>query len=183
MPHPPPARFESLFPRLEARVESYGVDVDLLDFDPPFTGDLTGDQVLIDPDEPAESKCFLVLHLFGHLVQWNLHPDLLDEIGVTEVPVDEAKIAAVERYEREACRYGAALLAAETAGAPDAEALARWYADYAACDLAYLAHYYRTGEKRPFRSFWEEGRGTVEPLPVPGFTPRRFREGRRGVVL
>jgi len=179
MPYPPPVRFEALFPRLEARVESYGVDVDLLDFDPPFTGDLTGDQVLIDPDESAESKCFLVLHLFGHLVQWNLHPDLIDEIGVTAVPVGEEKIAAVERYELEACRYGAGLLAKEA----DGEDFAQWFADYAACDLAYLAHYYRTAEKRPFEEFWQEGSGAVEPLAVPEFTPKRFRDGRAGVVL
>ena len=30
----------------------------------------------------------------------------------------------------------------------------QWFCDYTACDQAYLLHFYRTGEKRDFRTFW-----------------------------
>ena len=35
--------------------------------------------------------------------------------------------------------------------------LDQWLSDFAACDSRYLMHFYRTGEKRAFRSFWRDG--------------------------
>ena len=53
-------------------------------------------------------------------------------------------------------------------------ASARWMgkgdkesADFAACDFAYLRHFYATGEKRAFRSFWREGSPPLEARPIP----------------
>jgi len=53
----------------------------------------------------------------------------------------------------------------------------RWFSDYGACDEAYLLHWYRTGERREFRSFWRDDAPPAQPKPVPPFTPekRRFR--------
>ena len=59
----------------------------------------------------------------------------------------------------------------------------QWFSDYAACDEAYLLHYYRTGEKGEFRSFWRDKVPRVQPKPVPPFTPVKRRFRLEGVVI
>jgi hypothetical protein len=56
-------------------------------------------------------------------------------------------------------------------------------ADFAACDTAYLMHFYRTGEKRPFREYWREGMPRLEPLAIPRFQPVRWVSRADGVVI
>ena len=45
-----------------------------------------------------------------------------------------------------------------------------WLSDYTACDTAYLRHYYCTGEKRVFLTFWRRGTPIIEAQPIPAFT-------------
>jgi hypothetical protein len=61
--------------------------------------------------------------------------------------------------------------------------LDQWFSDYAACDEAYLLHYYRTGEKGEFQSFWLDNIPLVQPKPAPPFTPTRRRFRLDGVVI
>jgi hypothetical protein len=56
-------------------------------------------------------------------------------------------------------------------------------ADFAACDSAYLMHFYRTGEKLPFRTFWQRGAPAIEPLAIPRFQPSRWVSRADGVVI
>jgi len=44
-------------------------------------------------------------------------------------------------------------------------------------------HFYQTGEKRPFRTFWREGMPTIEPLPIPEFQPSRWVSRADGMVI
>jgi type 1 glutamine amidotransferase len=81
-------------------------------------------------------------------------------------------------YEREACRYSLQLL--HDAGIHD---LDQWISDFAACDGAYLMHFYRTGEKRPFRSFWRDGTPLATPLAIPEFQPVRWLSRHQGTVV
>ena len=50
----------------------------------PFTGDLDGSTILVDYDLDAEEALFILVHLFGHTVQWNVSP-ADRELGLLEV--------------------------------------------------------------------------------------------------
>ena len=64
----------------------------------------------------------------------------------TFVPFDDADaLDRVRRYETDACRLSMQLF--HDAGVFD---LDQWLTDFAACDYAYLEHFYRTGERAVF---------------------------------
>ncbi len=147
----------------------YGVSVEVASIKPPLKGDLDGSRILVADHNTDEERLFLVAHLFGHTVQWNLSADLR-RLGMT-MPVKPIsdELDALEAYEREACRYSQQTL--HEAGISD---LDQWLADYSACDLGFLRHVYTTGERRPFRDFWTTGQPLIKPLPIPPFTPTRW---------
>jgi hypothetical protein len=165
--------------RVERHIEkAYGVRVVTRDVPDPLTGDLNGAEIHVDYAVTAEQRLFLLAHLFGHTVQWNLNPGAF-ELGRPQAPpVSEDCLPALMDYEREAAGYGLGLL--HEIGITDAD---QWFADYAACDAAYLRHYYVSGEKREFLSFWREGTARLQPQPVPRFTPQSRAFRGDGVVI
>jgi hypothetical protein len=167
--------FNTLEPYIERR---YGVPVIINDVPDPFSGDLDGSEIHVDYDVDVENAVFIIAHLFGHTVQWNLS-EYNRRIGseVQQNPSEE-KLAELEAYEREACRYSLQLF--HDAGVHD---LDQWVSDFAACDFAYLRHFYKTGEKRPFRSFWKDGQPLLEPLAIPEFYPKRWIARWQGIVV
>ena len=171
-------RFREAFNDVEAFIERrYGLPVVITDVPDPFTGDLDGATILVDYDLEPEDALFILVHLFGHTVQWNV--SAADRtLGLLEVrePSDEL-LAALARYEEDAARYSLQLF--HEAGVRD---LDQWLADFAACDIGYLLHFYRTGEKRPFRSFWRDGAPTLTPLEIPAFHPTKW-VARSGTVI
>jgi len=178
-PYATDARFREVFDRVEATIERrWEVPVVIGDVTDPFTGDLDGARIAVDYDQSCEDALFIIAHLFGHTVQWNTDPRART-IGMARIekPSDEL-LAEVRDYERTACRYSLQLF--HESGVFD---LDQWMADFAACDFAYLAHFYRTGEKRPFREFWREGMPAVEPLAIPRFQPERWLSRADGVVI
>lgn len=172
-------RFREVYSQLEARIERrYGIAVSVSDVTDPFTGDLDGAEIKIDYDNDAEGAVFLLIHLFGHTVQWNVRP-ADRELGTrAQVNPSEETLAELEDYEREACEYSLTLL--HDCGVHDLDA---WLADYAHCDFAYLRHFYKTGEKLPFRDFWRDGTPVLAPREVPAFTPERWKARWDGVVV
>jgi len=44
-------------------------------------------------------------------------------------------------------------------------------------------HFYRTGEKPPFRDFWMDGTDLLTPLAIPEFRPERWVARWGGVVI
>lgn len=172
-----PARFRQVFDIVERLVEErWAIPVRIRDVAHPFTGDLDGAEIHIDYDLQAEDALFILVHLFGHTVQWNTDADAR-AIGTYPGPWDEDALRRVRAYERDACRYSLQLF--HEAGIHD---LDQWLADFAACDYAYLDHFYRTGEKRPFRSFWTSGNPPLTPLAIPSFSPTRWLS-REGIVI
>lgn len=156
----------------------YGISVEVASIEPPLKGDLDGSRILVGDHNTDEERLFLVAHLFGHAVQWNVSMELR-RLGMT-MPVKPTpeELDALEAYEREACRYSQqALHEAEVSG------LDQWLADYSACDLAFLRHLYTTGERRAFRGFWKRGQPLIEPLAIPPFTPTRWRRREQAIVL
>jgi hypothetical protein len=156
----------------------YGVSVEVASIEPPLKGDLDGSRILVADHNTDEERLFLVAHLFGHTVQWNVSAELR-RLGMT-MPVKPTsdELDALEAYEREACRYSQqALHEAGVSG------LDQWLADYSACDLAFLRHLYTTGERRAFQGFWTPGQPLIEPLAIPPFTPTRWRRREQAIVL
>ena len=174
-----PMRFEEAFETVAALVrDRYGVTVGIGEVVPPAKGDLDGAEILIGRNNDPETKLFLVAHLFGHTVQWNTSAEQR-QLGMT-LPVnpDEAMLDRLEAYERQACAYSQTLF--HEANVTDLDA---WLADYSTCDFAFLRHLYSTQERCDFRRFWKHGTPRIEPLPIPPFTPRCHRRGRRPIVL
>jgi len=156
----------------------YGVSVEVASIEPPLKGDLDGSRILVGDHNTDEERLFLVAHLFGHTVQWNVSAELR-RLGMTKpVKPTSDEQEALEAYEREACRYSQqALHEAGVLG------LDQWLADYSACDLAFLRHLYTTGERRAFREFWTPGQPLIEALAIPPFTPTRWRRREQAIVL
>lgn len=179
VPYASENRFREAFNTVEAYIERrYDLPVVISDVTDPYTGDLDGASIAVDYDQSWEDALFIIAHLFGHTVQWNTEPRAR-EIGTVPLtnPTEEL-LAEVRDYEKKACRYSLQLF--HDAGVRD---LDQWMADFAACDSTYLMHFYRTGEKRPFRSFWSSDLPRFEPLPIPRFTPERWVSRADGVVL
>jgi hypothetical protein len=172
-------RAREVFDLLERRIEDrWNVPVRINDVPNPFTGDLDGAEIQIDYDLTAEDALFILVHLFGHTVQWNIS-EAYRTLGAVRGPgLDDATTRALIDYEREACRYSLQLL--HDAGVHD---LDQWLSDFAACDLAYLLDFYQTGVKRPFRSFWTDGTPLLAPLAIPAFEPTKWRARWDGVVV
>jgi len=44
-------------------------------------------------------------------------------------------------------------------------------------------HFYKTGEKRAFRSFWQDGTELMTPLAIPPFRPTQWLSRHQGTVV
>jgi hypothetical protein len=165
--------------RVEEHIQkAYGIRVVTRDVPDPLTGDLNGAEIHIDYAVTPEQRLFLLAHLFGHTVQWNVDAGAFDVGRPQSPPVSEDCLPALMEYEHEAARYALGLL--HEVGITDID---QWFADYAACDAAYLRHYYVTAEKRDFLSFWREGTVRFEAQPAPPFTLTRRSFRSDGVVI
>ena len=172
-------RMREAFNTLEQHIERrYGIPVRIRDVPNPFTGDLDGTEIHVDHDEDIESALFIIAHLFGHTVQWNTS-EASREIGYKLYPnPSEEMIKKLHDYEYEACRYSMQLF--HEAGVND---LDQWLSDYSACDFAYLLDFYRTNQKKPFKSFWKNGAPLLTPRPIPEFHPTKWVARGEGIVV
>src|ERR1039458_2771977 len=90
--------------------EVYGIRIVTRDIPDPLTGDLDGAEIDIDYAVSPEQRLFLLAHLFGHTVQWNVNPASFEIGRRYQPPVNEDLIPAVIEYEREAAGSGLAPL-------------------------------------------------------------------------
>lgn len=165
--------------RIERHLESaHGIRVVTRDIPDPLTGDLDGAEIHIDCAVSPEQRLFLLAHLFGHTVQWNVDPVGFETGRPQAPPVGEERLPAIIEYEREAACYALSML--HLIGIVDIDG---WFCDYTACDMAYLTYYYRTGEKRAFLNFWRDGTPPIEPKPVPRFVPVKRVFRLDGIVI
>jgi hypothetical protein len=176
---PSPERLQEVIALVRAHIEQrYRIPVRFIDVPAPFVGDLDGEEIWVDYEQSPEIIAFNLAHLFGHTVQWNLlgqAPEIGDKAAGS---YSEADLEEVRRYERDASRYGLELL--HELGIRDLDA---WLSEFSASDIAYLVHFYRTGEKVDHRGFWHSGLPLLEPLPIPPFSPRRLKLRSSGVVI
>jgi hypothetical protein len=172
--------FSDYCTRVQEHVERYyGIPVVTRDIPEPLTGDLDGAEIHIDYAVTPEQRLFLLGHLFGHTVQWNVDPRAFEIGGKPQKPpVDGDLLPELLEYEREAAAYGLDMF--HQIGVTRAD---QWYCDYTACDRAYLFHYYHTGEKRESMSFWRDNTPLIQPKPVPPFTPIKRVFRMDGIVI
>jgi hypothetical protein len=168
-----------VFDATERRIEDrWGVPVHIQDVPNPFTGDLDGAQIMVDYDLDIEEAVFILVHLFGHTVQWNVSPHAREVAFLAPHVWTEEQLASAAEYERDASRYSLQLL--HDGGFFDLDG---FVSDFAASDCAYLMHFYRTGEKQPFRTFWRDHAPVLTPLPIPEFQPTRWIGRYQGTVI
>jgi hypothetical protein len=162
--------YRAAYNRLVPVVENkYGIEVIISDVVDPNTGDFDGQRILIDYDQDLEVAVFVLIHLFGHTVQWNVSERYrtLGLKATTAATTEE--MPAITEYEQGATRLGITLL--HEAGISDMDG---WASDWWRADFDYLVHFYRTGEKLDVRALLKRGGQALTGLPIPAFTPRRF---------
>ncbi len=171
--------FAAYSERVEAAIaKSYGIRVVTRDIPDPLTGDLDGAEIHIDYAVTPAQRLFLLAHLFGHTVQWNAQPETFALGQLHQPPVDEALMGAILNYEREAASYALGML--HQVGIVEID---QWLSDYTQCDMAYLQHYYSTGETKEFTSFWRDRAALVEAKPIPRFVPNKRVMRGDGLVI
>src|ERR1700681_2981690 len=87
----------------------YGIRVVTRDVPEPLTGDLNGTEIHIDYAVTPEQRLFLLAHLFGHTVQWNVIPGAFELGAPRRPPVPEEELPVLMEYERNAAQYALGL--------------------------------------------------------------------------
>jgi hypothetical protein len=149
--------------------EDFGVRVYIGDVPDPNTGSFDGSEIGVDFANDLEMSLFVLVHLFGHTVQWNTVAayrtiDTRAKPGAPPEVIEEART-----YERNASRLGMALL--HHAGIRDRD---RWISDWWASDWKYLSAFYATGQLPRWHECRSSGHELLEPLAIPKFQPQRF---------
>ena len=172
-------QFADYASRVHEHLEHFhGIRVVTRDIPDPLTGDLDGAEIHIDYAVTPEQRLFLLVHLFGHTVQWNVDASSFEVGRQYQPPVSEESIPTIIAYELEAACYGLAML--HEIAITDVDP---WFSDYTACDQAYLLYFYRTGEKRDFRSFWVAHAPLIKARTIPRFVPTRRAFRMDGIVI
>src|SRR5437588_10629136 len=91
----------TLWTAITQRVVDYGFKLEYARLERPKLGIFDGLRLVIDPAVDFEMQCFLVLHLFGHSVQW-VAPSYRPEILAVPEPEQDLEVYlnALESYER-----------------------------------------------------------------------------------
>ncbi len=153
---------DELWTRATSRIVKYGFAIAYRDLEPPRTGTFDGLQILIDPDVGFEMQCFILLHLFGHSVQW-VAPSLEHKLhALQHTPEKERFLQVLHDYEFEAAQFGLQLL--HDVGVTH---LDPWYSDFVATDWRYVERYYREEKIPP----WDDCVVTDQPLVHPADIP------------
>ena len=158
----PPGSLVNLWFKATSAIVKYGFAVEYRDLDAPRTGIFDGLRISIDPDVDFEMQCFILLHLFGHSIQWTA-PSLAGKLAALKDSTDKAVfMRALHEYEFEAARFGMQLL--REIGVRD---LDQWYSDFVGTDWRYVERYYKTGEIPPWHECLVHNQPLIEPLPIP----------------
>jgi hypothetical protein len=163
-----PGSLVNLWLRATSAIVKYGFAIEYCDLEPPRTGIFDGLKISIDPDVDFEMQCFILLHLFGHSVQWTA-PSLETELAALKDSSDKAKFMRVlHDYEYQAARFGMQLM--RQAGIYD---LDQWYSDFVGSDWRYVERYYETEVIPPWHECLAHNQPLVEPLAIPPIEHKR----------
>lgn len=166
----PAQRVRQLWQDLVAAIEAYGFEVVREEIEDPKTGTFNGLKIKVDPGSDLESQCFILLHLFGHSVQW-VAPALVEITERIQNTTDKAAfMQALYDYETEAASLGLQLL--HEIGVTD---LDQWLSDYADADWRYVEAFYNTGKLLDFETLLLPNRPLAKPKPIPELKLRKVQ--------
>src|SRR3954464_4345486 len=95
-----------LWTRATSAIVKRGFAIEYRDLEPPRTGIFDGLRIVIDPDVGFEMQCFVLLHLFGHSVQW-VAPSLEAQLHALQHTPDRRQFMHVlHDYEFQAAQFG-----------------------------------------------------------------------------
>ena len=164
----PAERLAELWVRVSSRIVKHGFVIELRDLEPPRTGIFDGLRIVIDPDVPFEMQCFVLLHLFGHSVQW-VAPSLSPQLDALQNTSDMTRFMRVlHDYEFQAARFGMTVL--HDVAILDCD---DWYSDFVETDWRYVEGYYRTNEIPRWEDCIATAPQRVEPLAIPELKHRQ----------
>jgi hypothetical protein len=83
----------------------YSVSVEVTSIEPPLKGVRDGSRILVADHNTDEERPFLLAHLFGHTVPWNVSAEARRLGMVMPVKAPRHELYALKAYEWEACRY------------------------------------------------------------------------------
>jgi hypothetical protein len=155
----------------------YGIKVVEDTLEAPKTGEFNGQQIMLEKSMDIDEKMFLLVHLFGHNVQW-LTSEKYRNIGLSQPEFADfektrekfiSKLPAIFEYENVACRYGLQLL--HDAGIFDMD---EWVSQMAWADWLFLKESYVDGFKQENRDnfrekYMVEDYPIMEPIQLPEF--------------
>ena len=129
--------YKSCYNVVEHYVEkTYGMPVSIADVLDPNTGDFDGVSIKVDYDLEVDLAFYILLHLFGHSVQWNLSEEYRILGQDQSIPKPPEVMAKVHDYERDATRF--ALTLCRDAGVGPIEEIDRWVSDWFHADLSLI---------------------------------------------
>lgn len=154
--------------KVSSGIVKHGFTIEYRDLEAPRTGIFDGLRIVIDPDVGFEMQCFLLLHLFGHSVQW-LAPSLEAAVHELKNTRDRARFMQVlHDYEFQAAGFGMQLV--RQVGVTQ---LDQWYSDFVETDWRYVEEYYRTDHIPVWQDCVVSGCRLIEPIPFPTFDHRQ----------
>jgi hypothetical protein len=158
----PPDHIVDLWPKVASAIVKKGFVIEYRDLEPPRTGIFDGLRIVIDPDVGFEMQCFLLLHLFGHSVQW-VAPSLEAARHELQTTTDRARFMQVLReYEYAAAGFGMQLM--HNSGVTR---LDQWYSDFVATDWRYVERFYQTDQLPRWDDCIVSGCALIRPTPIP----------------
>jgi hypothetical protein len=165
MPEPP---LVELWIKCTSRIVKYGFAIEYRDLEPPRTGVFDGLRLVLDPDIGFEMQCFILLHLFGHSVQW-VAPSIEHKLAELQNATDKERFMKVlHDYEYEAASFGLQLM--HEAGIRE---LDQWYSDFVATDWRYVERYYDTDQIPPWAECVMHNQPLLRPAPIPALVHRQ----------
>jgi hypothetical protein len=151
-----------LWGRVSSGIVKHGFVIEYRDLEPPKTGIFDGLRIVLDPDVGFEMQCFLLLHLFGHSVQW-VAPSLEHKLADLQHTEDRAHFMNVlHAYEREAAGF-----AMELMHQVGVTTLDQWFSDFVETDWRYVERYYQTERLPDWTTCIATGCALVTPTPLP----------------
>ena len=157
-----------LWVRISSGIVKYGFVIEYRDLEPPRTGIFDGLRITIDPDVGFEMQCFLLLHLFGHSVQW-VAPSLAQRVDELQNTSDRTRFLNVLRdYEFEAARFGMQLMHERGVTSLD-----QWYSDFVETDWRYVLGFYETLRIPSWTDCIVSSSQLIQPAPIPPLSHRQ----------
>lgn len=164
----PSSEITRLWTKTSSAVVKRGFVLEYRDLEPPRTGIFDGLRIVIDPDVAMEMQCFILLHLFGHSVQW-IAPELEHKLSALQHTLEkEAFLQVLREYEYEAAEFGIRLL--HDAGVRHLDG---WYSDFVATDWRYVERYYREDCIPPWGECVVAGAPIISPAKIPDLRHRQ----------